>query len=125
MKYDPVNHPKHYAEQAAQLEPIAILRYAPFDLGNAFKYIIRAGHKDDYLQDLQKARWYLDCAEKTFSSSDESIRWCYTNFFKTYGMLLMSFKNVPEVSLELDTIEIIQEYLSIMDRRINETKNSH
>ena len=75
MKYDPVNHPKHYVEQSAKLEPIMVLRYAPFDLGNAFKYIIRAGHKNDYLQDLKKAKWYLECALETFTGSDDSIQW--------------------------------------------------
>jgi hypothetical protein len=31
-----------------------------FNLGNTVKYISRAGKKDDVLQDLKKARWYLD-----------------------------------------------------------------
>jgi len=34
-----------------------------YHLGNVVKYIVRAGHKDtDPLQDLQKARWYLERA---------------------------------------------------------------
>jgi hypothetical protein len=31
-----------------------------FNLGNAIKYIWRAGMKDEYLQELKKARWYID-----------------------------------------------------------------
>lgn len=31
-----------------------------YHLGNAVKYILRAGHKDDIKQDIAKARWYLD-----------------------------------------------------------------
>ena len=128
MKYDPVNHPKHYVEQSAKLEPIMVLRYAPFDLGNAFKYIIRAGHKDDYLQDLKKAKWYLECALETFSGSDDSIQWAYTHFFKTYGTMLKAFPNMPEASMDLDVISLITFYLEKLNSKIvkveNETKNS-
>ena len=31
-----------------------------FNLGNAVKYISRAGHKDDIVQDLKKAMWYIE-----------------------------------------------------------------
>ena len=128
MKYDPVNHPKHYVEQSAKLEPIMVLRYAPFDLGNAFKYIIRAGHKDDYLQDLKKAKWYLECALETFSGSDDSIQWAYTHFFKTYGTMLKAFPHMPEASMDLDVISLITFYLEKLNSKIvkveNETKNS-
>lgn len=129
MKYDPVNHPKHYIEQSAKLEPIMVLRYAPFDLGNAFKYIIRAGHKDDYLQDLKKAKWYLECALETFSGSDDSIQWAYTHFFKTYGTMLKAFPNMPKASMDLDVISLISFYLEKLNAKIvkveNETKNSN
>lgn len=128
MKYDPVNHPKHYVEQSAKLEPIMILRYAPFDLGNAFKYIIRAGHKDDYLQDLKKAKWYLECALETFIGSDDSIQWAYTHFFKAYGVMLKAFPNIPKVSMEIDVVSIIEHCLNEVTSRIIkvecETKNS-
>ena len=30
------------------------------NLGNALKYLSRAGHKDDIIQDLKKAKWYID-----------------------------------------------------------------
>ena len=127
MKYDPVNHPKHYVEQSAKLEPIMVLRYAPFDLGNAFKYIIRAGHKDDYLQDLKKAKWYLECALETFIGSDDSIQWAYTHFFKAYGVMLKAFPNMPEASMDLDVLSLIE--LEKLNSKIvkveNETKNSN
>lgn len=32
----------------------------PYHLGNVIKYIARAGYKGDKLEDLKKARWYLD-----------------------------------------------------------------
>ena len=61
---DEVNHPKHYAPcfSPIDLECVAISRQLPFDLGNAFKYIWRAGSKGDKdkaIQDLDKAFWYI------------------------------------------------------------------
>lgn len=56
-----VNHPAHYAE-GRKYEPIDVIEDWGLDfcLGNALKYISRAGRKDDTLNDLEKARWYLD-----------------------------------------------------------------
>lgn len=90
-RYDPVDRPKHYVEQAATIEPIEILRFAPFDLGNALKYMIRAGHKDDALQDLKKAEWYLECAQKTQVQSFYK----YRKFFHRYGFILQKFDGIP------------------------------
>lgn len=64
MKYnseDNVNHPSHYAE-GRKYEPIDVIEDwgLDFSLGNAVKYISRAGRKSDELEDLKKARWYLD-----------------------------------------------------------------
>ena len=65
MEYDNVNHPKHYMEGPVTrlIECIDITRYLPFSLGNAIKYVWRAGSKGDTdkaLEDLDKALWYLD-----------------------------------------------------------------
>jgi hypothetical protein len=57
---DPVN-PDHYRNLA--VEPISAIEawHLGFHLGNAVKYIARAGRKSpDVLTDLKKARWYLD-----------------------------------------------------------------
>lgn len=57
---DDVNHPKHYANgMTVEVECIMFTRNMSFDIGNAFKYIWRAGNKDDLKQDLEKALWYL------------------------------------------------------------------
>jgi len=55
-----VNHPKHY--NLGKFEVIDVIEdwRLDFHLGNTVKYIARAGHKDAALQDLKKARWYLD-----------------------------------------------------------------
>ena len=54
------DHPKHYAY--SRFEPKDVIRAwgLNFNLGNVVKYVARAGRKDDILQDLQKARNYLD-----------------------------------------------------------------
>ena len=55
-----INHPNHY--NMGKYEAIDVIEdwQLNFNLGNSLKYISRAGHKDDIIQDLKKARWYLD-----------------------------------------------------------------
>lgn len=56
---DKVNHPKHYNEHPSGIECIQITEHMNFCLGNAIKYIWRAGSKDNAIEDLKKAVWYL------------------------------------------------------------------
>ena len=58
--HDPVNRPKHYTEHKSGVECIQITEHLNFCLGNAIKYIWRADLKADAIEDLKKARWYLD-----------------------------------------------------------------
>lgn len=62
MSDDSVNHPKHYNSHPSGVECIDIVEYFPFNVGNAIKYLWRAGMKGDALEDLKKARWYVDRA---------------------------------------------------------------
>ena len=59
--HDPVNHPKHYTSDPSGVECIEITRHRNFSIGNALKYLWRAGLKDGNsdIQDLQKAIWYI------------------------------------------------------------------
>ena len=59
MDKEEVNHPSHYNH--GKFEAIAVIRDwdLNFNLGNAVKYICRAGHKGNYLKDLKKALWYI------------------------------------------------------------------
>ena len=57
---DLVNHPPHYTAHPCGVECIVITEHMNFCLGNAVKYIWRAGLKKDALEDLRKARWYVD-----------------------------------------------------------------
>ena len=67
---DNVNHPSHYTwlKDLCGVEPIDICKHLDFDLGNALKYILRAGHKKDNsmtdvekaIEDLKKAIFYIN-----------------------------------------------------------------
>lgn len=57
---DMINHPPHYKSHPSGVECIQITEHMNFCLGNAFKYIWRAAEKGSQLEDLKKARWYLD-----------------------------------------------------------------
>ncbi len=57
---DPVNHPSHYAGGGIEVIDAIDAWGLGFCLGNVVKYIARAAHKGNLLQDLKKARWYLD-----------------------------------------------------------------
>ena len=60
VRHDPVNHPSHYCDGGIETIDFIEAKGLPYHLGNAVKYISRAGKKDDELEDLKKARWYLD-----------------------------------------------------------------
>ncbi|MCI1778801.1 MAG: DUF3310 domain-containing protein [Bacteroidales bacterium] len=64
---DNVNHPKHYTSDPSGVECIQITRWRNFNVGNAIKYLWRAGLKDDpvlghkakTIEDLRKAIFYI------------------------------------------------------------------
>ena len=82
---DMVNEPPHYKESAVEIEPIEVLKYMDFCLGNAFKYVIRAGKKGDYVEDLRKAQWYFNMASSTsrlsLNKGDENTFTVLMTFF--------------------------------------------
>ena len=69
-QYDFVNRPAHY-NHLNGVECIQVTEHFNFNRGNAIKYIWRAGHKGNEIEDLKKAAWYLkreierlECANK-------------------------------------------------------------
>ncbi len=69
-----VNHPDHYGGADNPYEVIKVIEAwkLGFHLGNVIKYIGRAPHKGVQLEDLKKARWYLDrVIEKAEDTIDE------------------------------------------------------
>ena len=65
---DNVNHPSHYTSHPSRVECIEITIHYCFAIGNAIKYLWRAGLKKDAgledkekeIEDLRKAKWYID-----------------------------------------------------------------
>lgn len=54
-----VDHPKHYNTHPSGIECIDVVEHMNFNLGNAIKYIWRADEKGNAIEDLEKARWYV------------------------------------------------------------------
>lgn len=79
---DPVNHPSHYTRGGIEVLDAIEAWELDYHLANVVKYVARAGHKDPakLLEDLQKARFYLDRriqrAEKTatYERTQQAIR---------------------------------------------------
>lgn len=57
---DVVNHPAHYTSHPSGVECITVTEHMCFNVGNAIKYLWRADLKGSALEDLEKARWYVD-----------------------------------------------------------------
>ena len=68
IKPDMVNHPPHYKNDKSGVECIEITRHRNFNIGNAIKYLWRAGLKESAdkskvakeIEDLKKAIWYIN-----------------------------------------------------------------
>ena len=58
--WNPINKPKHYTEHPSGIECIQVTEHMGFNLGNAIKYIWRCDLKQDAIEDLKKAKWYID-----------------------------------------------------------------
>ena len=61
---DMVAQPPHYTSDPSGVECIQITRHRNFNIGNAIKYLWRAGLKDGggpkHIEDLRKAVWYIE-----------------------------------------------------------------
>lgn len=78
---DKVNHPSHYTwlKDKCGIEVIDITRHMDFNLGNALKYILRAGHKSEEgytnrqkeIEDLKKAIFYIQDKLKSLENENE------------------------------------------------------
>ena len=72
---DRVNHPSYYQDPSG-VECITVTRYRDFNIGNALKYLWRAGlkkenglsDKDKTIEDLKKAIWYINDEIKLLSN---------------------------------------------------------
>lgn len=69
-----IEHPSHYAE-GRKYEPIDVINdwKLNFNLGNTIKYISRAGRKGSVIEDLRKAKYYLDYEIEKWCEDNKSI----------------------------------------------------
>lgn len=58
--HDPVNSPAHYTAGGIETIDYIEAKQLNYHLGNVVKYVSRAGKKSEVLEDLKKARWYLE-----------------------------------------------------------------
>ena len=56
---DSVNHPAHYTAGGIETIDFIEAKKLNYNLGNVIKYLTRADHKGNKLEDLRKAQWYL------------------------------------------------------------------
>jgi hypothetical protein len=57
---DAIHHPKHYTSDDCGVEAIEVTSLLPACISNAVKYVWRCGKKDEDLQELKKALWYIN-----------------------------------------------------------------
>lgn len=73
---DNVNQPSHYKDGGIETIDYIEAKGFNYHLGNVVKYVSRAGKKDPdkTLEDLKKARWYLDRHIKNLENSKAPIK---------------------------------------------------
>ena len=91
-----VEHPSYYNAHPSGVECIDIVRHYNFNVGNVIKYLWRHGlkreegmnNKAKALEDLRKARFYLDDEIKSFFNAsficNIQTNWCHTKGFKWF-----------------------------------------
>ncbi len=119
-KNDPVNHPSHYADHYEH-EVIELTEKLDFCLGNAVKYILRAPYKGNEVEDLKKARWYVNrIIERHLYAAGNFI-----TYEKAHMELLESF-NVPlvyELVFAATNTSQLNGIVEKLDRLILEAEN--
>ena len=120
---DLVDHPEHYNKY--KHEVIELAEKFDFCIGNAIKYLLRAPYKGNYLQDLKKALWYLERAQKNgyeSPSSADSILKLAQSFEHPFVLKLVRTVLEPDslsgiiITLKFD-IEEVENGLQERERR--------
>ena len=72
MKED-INHPKYYNEGKIEAIEAIVDWDLNFCMGNVIKYVVRHKYKENPLDDLKKARWYLNYEIQKFEAEEKAI----------------------------------------------------
>ena len=67
-----VNHPNHYNNHPAGIECIDVVEHFGFNTGNVIKYVWRCEFKGSHLEDLHKAKWYLEREIERISNGESA-----------------------------------------------------
>lgn len=114
MTQDAIKHPSHYVQAAVIIEPIDVIRHAPFDLGCAVKYICRAGHKGAELFDWKKAERYLSWAREGYLVDPTP----YDYFLKHHGLYLIKLRGLGAISPESGFYPMLDELDRIVAKNL-------
>jgi hypothetical protein len=112
---DNINHPAHYTDGKIEVIDYIEDKKLNFNLGNAVKYISRAGKKGNKIEDLKKAIWYLYreiyCLERFETKSSTSEK-------TSEDVLLEKLSNIKDDSAETlikSEIESLASLLNLID----------
>jgi hypothetical protein len=85
-----VDHPPHYTAHPSGIECIDVVEHMGFCLGNAIKYIWRADLKGDAIEDLRKARWYIEREiARREAAADETVVRAFKAFLDDPGPVVI------------------------------------
>lgn len=105
---DPVNHPQHYTTHPSGVETIDITRNLQFDLGNAWKYLMRFRYKGKPMEDLKKAVWYLNdfvrnqSKDKYYMSIEQSVHFAGKMFNPNLNQNKITAEMIKVIKSETD-----------------------
>lgn len=126
---DPVNHPSHYTSHPSGVESIEMTRWLRGPYSNALKYVLRGwnGLKDDPIQDLEKALWYLDDAYEYIALNSQEINELCKDAFKRWDNhepdreFSLCVDLILEASQEngYDAAASLSEAIGVIEDRIN------
>lgn len=127
MKFDEITQPRHYVE-FYPLQPIKVIEDAHFsyNLGQIFKYLVRAPYKNNELKDLQKAKYYvawLNLKEVKHLINSNRAKKMITEFFASARnpneATPLIFKEAFETVIKSQNPEQFQPYLDkLIEQRI-------
>jgi hypothetical protein len=130
-QFDIVQKPKHYNVHPSGIECITITEQMRHTIGNAYKYVFRREHKDQTLQDLEKALFYVNREINRLKNPGQprtvvgltSVVTAYEP--SPYDRILMCLAKADEDISSLDNLEKAVFYLTdVIQEMKNESKGS-
>lgn len=96
MKFDPIEKSRHYNVDPCGVECIEVVKFLPFCLGNAVKYLWRRDHKESHQIDSDKARYYL---------RSEKERWAAMRWARKLVAEILVRRSLLRIVDKLDSME--------------------